>query len=175
VRLYVGFLLLFTANMYTCTRLLIILLLFCSVGCRHKATVVDKGRPITAIKELNDLAGTWYATSDTYAMLKEKRYNLDSIYLELAQDSGFKAFHLPDCMTAANTNGMLKDAIGAWKLHQNGDAWKLSMKFEAGQLFRYKTFTEFNIVMLDSVLTIYQYIGDPNDGLLLRFIKARNP
>jgi len=168
-----GFLLLFTAIMYTCTRLLILFGLFCLTACRHTSSIVDKGRPITDQKELANLAGTWYATPDTYAMLKEKHYKPDSIYIELQPDSILRAHHLPDCMNAAFKAGTLQDALGIWKLHRDGDDWKMGVAFEAGQLFRYKTHVSFDIVLLDSVLTIYQYIGDPDDGHVLRFIKAR--
>lgn len=168
-----GFLLLFTAIMYTCTRLLILFLLSYLTACRHKPSIVDKGEPITDAKQLTGLAGTWYATPDTYTMLLEKRYKPDSIYMELQADSVLKARHLPDCMNAAFKAGTLQDAIGLWKLHRDGDDWKMSVAFEAGQLFRYKTHVSFDIVLLDSALTIYQYIGDPDDGHVLRFIKAR--
>lgn len=140
-------------------------------ACRSTgADEVMRGRPVTAQKELRDIAGTWYATADTYAMLAKKRYARDSVYMLLRPDSSFKV-RLPDCMDAASKGGLVWDAIGAWKLHQHGDAWKLNMAFEKGRLFRYRTFTDFDIVVKDSVLTLLRYVGDPEKAEVLQFRK----
>lgn len=153
-------------------RLLIILLIFSCVGCHHaKPSFISNGQAVTDIKELADLAGTWYATPDTDSILKEKKYKPDSIYIVLQTDSVLKAHHLPDCMTAATTGGLLQDALGVWKLNKDGDHWRVSIAFEAGKLFRYKTYTFFDILKVDSVLAIYQYIGNPEQGKTLQFRK----
>jgi len=155
-------------------RLLIVFLLFALLSCHAKKPLPGKrGHTITDKNELADLTGTWYATPGTYIMLKEKRYKPDSIYIVLQPDSVFKAYHLPDCMTAATKNGLLKDAIGTWRLHKDSTDWKLGLSFEAGRLFRYKTHTHFDIAVIDSLLTIYQYIGDPAKGEALLFQKRK--
>lgn len=140
-------------------------------ACRSTAAdEAIRGRPVTHQKELGDIAGTWYATADTYTMLANKKYVRDSVYMFLRPDSSFKV-HLPDCMDAASKGGQVWDAIGAWKLHKDGNAWKLSMAFEKGRLFRYRTFTNFDIVVKDSVLTLFRYVGNPDKGEVLEFRK----
>ena len=155
-------------------RLLIIFLIISLVSCHgSKHPVIKNGRTVTDVKELDSLAGTWYATPDTDTMLKKKNYQPDSIYIILQKDSVLKAHHLPDCITAATKGGLLQDAVGVWKLHRDGNDWKLGVAFEAGRLFRYKTHTSFDIAVVDSVLSIYQYIGDPKEGDVLQFRKSR--
>ena len=153
-------------------RLLIIFLLISLASCHgSKHPVIKHGHTVTDIKALDNLTGTWYSTPDSDTMLKKKNYRPDSIFIVLQQDSVLKAHHLPDCMTAAIKGGLLQDALGVWKLHRDGDDWKLGVAFEAGKLFRYKTYTFFDIAVVDSVLTIYQYIGDPDKGDVLQFRK----
>lgn len=153
-------------------RVLFIFMGLLFVACQHvKHPVIKHGRTVTDIKALDKLAGTWYSTPDSDTMLKKKNYPPDSIFIVLQQDSVLKAHHLPDCMTAAIKGGLLQDALGVWKLHRDGDDWKLGVAFEAGKLFRYKTYTSFDIAVVDSVLTIYQYIGDPDKGDVLQFRK----
>ena len=153
-------------------RLLVICAGLFLTGCQSRGTSdAGNSRPVTDKKELSDLAGTWYATEDTYTMLAEKKYPRDSIYIVLRNDSVFNAFHLPDCMDAANKGGLLLDAVGTWRLHKNGDAWRLLMGFEKGRLFRYKTYSEFDIQVTDSVLTLLRIVGDPEEKDILRFRK----
>ena len=116
------------------------------------------------------MAGTWYATADTYVLLDKKKYVRDSVYLLLRPDSSFKV-RLPDCMDAASKGGLVWDAIGSWRLFRSGDTWKLGMAFEKGRLFRYRTFTNFDLVVKDSVLTLSRYVGDPDKAEALQFRK----
>ena len=140
-------------------------------ACRSTAAdEAYRGQPVSDQKALKDMSGTWYATAATYAMVAKKKYARDSVYMLLQPDSSFKV-RLPDCMDAASKGGLVWDAIGAWKLHKDGNAWKLSMAFEKGRLFRYRTFTNFDIVMKDSVLTLLRYIGDPEKEEALQFRK----
>jgi hypothetical protein len=162
---------------YMRTGLLAVCLGLLITACRSgNAHGVHNGSPVTDKKEVNDLVGTWYATPATYAMLAEKKYpgvRDSTIYIVLRKDSVFNAFHLPDCMDAANKGGLLLDAVGSWKLHQDENAWKLSMAFEKGKLFRYKTFTDFDIAIVDSLLTLSRYVGDPKEKDALQFRKNR--
>lgn len=162
----------FTASMYTMRAWLLIIAIGIALSaCRSSgADEAVRGRPVTDQKELGEIAGTWYATADTYAMLAKKKYARDSVYMRLQPDSSFKV-RLPDCMDAASKGGLVWDAIGTWKLHKNGDAWKLGMAFEKGRLFRYRTFTDFDIVVKDSVLTLFRYVGDPDKAEALQFRK----
>lgn len=165
----------FTASM-NCMRtwLLAIIMGIALFSCRSRgASDINNGLPVTDIKELKGIVGAWHATEDTYAMLVKKNYVRDSIYIVLRDDSVFKAYHLPDCMDAAGNGGLLLDAVGTWKLHLNGNDWKLSMAFEKGRLFRHKTFTDFDILVKDSVLTLFRYIGDPEEAEALQFRKSR--
>ena len=152
---------------------LIIVVVISFFACRSAA---DRkallGQPATCEAQVKDLAGTWLATTDTYDMLAKKKYPRDSVYVELKADSSFKA-HLPDCLDAANKGGMSWDAIGTWKLRRVDGAWKLSMAFVPGRLFRYRTFTSFEILLKDSTLTLVREVGNPEKGEVLRFAKAR--
>lgn len=141
------------------------------LACRSKkGEETIHGQSVTDWQQVKDMAGTWYATAGTYSYLAEKRYPRDSVYLILQPDSSFRV-RLPDCMDAAAKGGNVWDAIGAWKLHRNGEAWKLGMAFEKGRLFRYRTITDFDIVLQDSVLTLVRAIGDPKKEKALQFRK----
>ena len=118
------------------------------------------------------MAGNWQATPATYELLTKMKYKSDTVFLHLQADSSFKA-HLPDCLDAAVKGGVSWDAIGTWKLYRDNGAWKLGMSFVAGQLFRYRTFTTFDLVMIDSQLTISRYVGDPEKEQTLQFTRSR--
>jgi hypothetical protein len=152
------------------TWLLIVGLGITLFGCRSKGNSAVHGLPVTDQKEVKDIAGTWYATPATYAMLDKKRYARDSVYIRLSPDSAFKV-RLPDCLDAANKGGLVWDAIGAWRLFKNEGAWKLGMSFERGRLFRHSTFTDFDIVIKDSLLTLVRYVGNPDKEEALEFRK----
>lgn len=152
---------------------LAIVLMITIAACRSKASMEAMyGRPVTDQQQLHDIAGTWYATDDTYALLTKKNYARDSVYIRLQGDSSFKA-RLPDCLDAASKGGLVLDAIGDWRLHKDGDAWKLGMAFEKGRLFRYRTFTDFDIVIKDSLLTLSRFVGDPEKEEFLQFRKSQ--
>lgn len=139
-------------------------------GCRSHSGA-NIGLPVTDQKALKNMAGTWYATEETHALLTKKKYAKDSVFVRLSEDSSFKV-RLPDCMDAASKGGLIWEAIGGWRLHKNGDAWKLGMAFEKGRLFRYRTFTDFDIVIKDSILTLSRYVGDPDEEEALQFRKG---
>jgi hypothetical protein len=152
------------------TGLLIVGLGIALSGCRSKGNITVHGQPVTDQKEVKDIAGTWYATAETRALLDKKKYARDSVYIRLSPDSGFKV-RLPDCLDAASKGGLVWDAIGAWRLFKNEGAWKLGMTFERGRLFRYSTFTNFDIVVKDSALTLVRYVGNPDKEEVLTFRK----
>lgn len=152
------------------TRLLAIFMGVALSGCRSHGGA-NFGLLVTDQTVLKDMAGAWYATEDTRALLTKKKYARDSVYIKLSPDSSFKV-QLPDCMDAASKGGLIWEAIGSWRLHKNGDAWKLGMAFEKGRLFRYRTFTDFDIVIKDSILTLSRYVGDPDEEEALRFRKG---
>jgi hypothetical protein len=139
-------------------------------GCRSKGNITVHGQPVSDQKEVRDIAGTWYATTATYALLDKKKYARDSVYIRLNPDSGFKV-RLPDCMDAASKGGLVWDAIGSWRLFKHDNTWKLGMSFERGRLFRYSTFTDFDIVVKDSALTLVRYVGNPDKEEVLTFRK----
>ncbi|AXY72922.1 hypothetical protein D3H65_02590 [Paraflavitalea soli] len=145
-----------------------VVLTACKSKAAHEAIY---GLPVTDQKLLKDMAGSWFATEETHALLAKKKYARDSVHIELRPDSSFKV-RLPDCMDAAAKGGLVWEAIGGWRLHKNGDDWKLGMAFEKGRLFRYRTFTDFDIVIKDSVLTLSRYVGDPDEEEALQFRKA---
>lgn len=147
---------------------IVVLVAGCHSGMTYKMTDTF---PVTDKKYLSEMAGTWQATEDTYTMLANKNYRRDSIYIILQPDSAFKA-RLPDCMDAASKGGLAWDAIGAWKLHKDGEVYKLSMAFEKGRLFRFRTFTDFDIMLKDSVLTLSRYVGNPDKEEVLQFRKS---
>lgn len=154
------------------TWLLVIVIGIVLTACHSKGAAIGSiGLPVTDQKALNDMAGTWYATAETHALLTKKKYARDSVYIKLNPDSSFKV-RLPDCMDAASKGGLVWEAIGGWRLHKNGDAWKLGMAFEKGRLFRYRTFTDFDIVIKDSILNLSRYVGDPDEEEVLRFRKS---
>ena len=162
----------FTASMNSMrTWLLAVVTGIVLAGCHSKGAGNSSiGLPVTDQQLLNDIAGTWYATKETHDMLTKKKYARDSVYVKLNSDSSFKV-RLPDCMDAASKGGLVWEAIGGWRLHKNGDDWKLGMAFEKGRLFRYRTFTDFDIVVKDSMLTMSRYGGDPDEEEVLQFRK----
>lgn len=152
------------------TWLLIVGLGIALSGCRSKGHIAVHGQPVTDQKEVKDMAGTWYATTETRALLDKKKYARDSVYILLRPDSAFQV-RLPDCLDAAAKGGLVWDAIGSWRLFKNEHAWKLGMSFEKGSLFRYRTFTDFDIVVKDSLLTLVRYVGNPDKEEVLEFRK----
>ncbi len=83
-------------------------------GCHSKgADNSSIGLPVTDQKALKDMAGAWYATKETHAMLEKKKYVRDSVYIDLSPDSSFKV-RLPDCMDAASKGGLV------WKPSDHG-------------------------------------------------------
>lgn len=143
-------------------------LIACRSAADRKALL---GQPVTSEAQVKDIAGTWTATVETYETLAKKKYTHDTVYLELRPDSSFQA-HLPDCLDAANKGGLILDAIGTWKLRQVDGVWKLNMAFVPGRLFRYRTFTSFDILGKDSVLTLVREVGKPEKEEVLLFRKA---
>jgi hypothetical protein len=164
----------FTTSMNTMGKWLLAVLFGMTLSACHDKQAADAahGRHVTDQKGLTDMAGTWYATAETNALLDKKKYVRDSVYLILQADSAFHV-RLPDCLDAAAKGGLIWDAIGAWRLHKNGETWKLGMAFEKGRLFRYRTFTDFDIRVLDSVLILSRYIGNPDEGEILTFRKKQ--
>lgn len=156
------------------TWMLLMLLLVVCQACRSRNSnrVALPGAAVIDRASVNALAGTWRATKATNDLLAKKKYKADTIFLELRADSSFGA-RLPDCLDAAQKGGLSWDAIGRWKLYQDANAWKLGMSFEAGRLFRYRTFTTFDLVWMDSVLTISRFVGDPDKEQTLQFVKGR--
>lgn len=152
------------------TWLLIVGLGIALSGCRSKKNGVIHGQPVIDQKEVKDMSGTWYATTETRALLDKKKYARDSVYILLRPDSAFQV-RLPDCLDAASKGGLVWDAIGSWRLFKTEHAWKLGMSFEKGRLFRYRTFTDFDIVIKDSVLTLIRYVGNPDKEEVLTFRK----
>lgn len=152
------------------TRLLIIGWGIVLSGCRSKNKVALHGLPVTNPKDIQQIAGTWNATAATYALLEKKKYAPDTVYVILHPDSAFEV-RLPDCLDAAGKGGQVWDAIGAWRLYQDEGAWKLGMAFERGRLFRHRTYTHFDLVVKDSVLTLARYIGNPDKEEVLEFRK----
>ncbi len=91
-------------------------------ACRDKqAEEAVYGRSITDQKLLTDMAGVWYPTAETQALLDKKKYVRDSVYLILHADSAFHV-RLPDCLDAAAKGGLVWDAIGGWRMYKNGEA-----------------------------------------------------
>lgn len=139
-------------------------------GCRSKGNITVHGQPVTDQKTIKEIAGTWYATAETLALLDKKKYTRDAVYIFLSPDSAFKA-RLPDCLDAAAKGGLIWDAIGSWRLFKDERAWKLGMSFEKGRLFRYSTFTHLDIVVKDSILTLVRHMGNLNKEEMLEFRK----
>jgi len=151
------------------TSVLFILAILSLTACRSKSS--PPGAAVTDKAAVRDLAGMWYATDETYALLAKKNYKRDTVFIELRPDSSFKA-RLPDCLDAAAKGGMIWDAIGSWKLRQSDSAWKLLLAFEKGRLFRYRTYTDFDLLMMDSVLTLGRVVGNPDKEEVLQFVRA---
>ncbi|MDF2193314.1 hypothetical protein [Paraflavitalea sp. CAU 1676] len=151
------------------TSVFVILAILSITACRNKRT--SPGAAVIDKSAVRDIAGLWYATDETYALLAKKNYKQDTVFIELRPDSSFKV-RLPDCLDAAAKGGMIWDAIGSWKLRQSGSAWKLLLAFEKGRLFRYRTYTDFDILMTDSVLTLARVVGNPDKEEILQFVRA---
>jgi hypothetical protein len=131
---------------------------------------------INGLTELKTLPGNWKATETTYALLKDKKYHLDSAKLVLNKDSTFEFYNLPDCINSPlgdPIKGKLGNAKGKWNIYHFGDKWKIQMAFEENELFDKKTFLDFDIVLVGSKFRIWQYIGDPDQADVLEFEKAK--
>ncbi len=149
------------------------MLVICASCQSHKSNAVSLPWPaVTDSVVVSQLAGNWLATPATNNLLDKKQYKKDSIYLELRADSSFRA-RLPDCLDAAVKGNVSWDAIGTWKLFNDAGNWKLGMSFVAGQLFRYRTFTTFDLVLIDSQLTISRFVGDPDKKEALQFTQSK--
>lgn len=157
--------------MRTCLSLIGFLIFCAACGSRNKNSVTLPGPAVTDSTAAASLAGNWIATSATYALLTSMKYKNDTVFLDLRADSSFNA-HLPDCLDAAVKGGVSWDAIGTWKVFKDAGNWKLGMSFVAGRLFRYRTFTTFDLVLIDSQLTISRYVGNPDKDQALQFSKS---
>lgn len=148
--------------------IIVMLVIFAACQSGNKNQVTLPGPAVTDSAAVVTLAGTWQATKATNELLAKMKYKADTVFLELRADSSFRG-HLPDCLDAAVKGGVSWDAIGSWKLYQHEGAWKLGMSFVAGKLFRYRTFMTFDLVLIDSQLTISRYVGDPGKKETLQF------
>lgn len=122
-----------------------------------------------------DIIWRWEVDSFSYDLIKEQ-YNIKDQKVELVmKKSGtFEAINFPDFVAdgfGKAINGKLLYATGNWKLEQKKNTRVLTMKFNNGELYTWGVETSYNVYIKDSQLVILYFIGDPDQGDRLLFLK----
>ncbi|TKK64115.1 hypothetical protein FC093_23295 [Ilyomonas limi] len=130
--------------------------------------------PIKSLTQLNNLTGSWKATAETYELLKQRKYKVDSMSLVFRNDSTFVITNLPDCINdgfGESIDGKLYKVAGKWSVQKNKRDWEIEMAFDKNELFQAKTYMNFDIAITDSIYQLYWYLGDPDDAEPITFEK----
>jgi len=129
---------------------------------------------ISSLKDVTGLEGKWRLSKDSYTLLTQKGYNIDSIYMQLNKDSTFEAVNLPDCIPdefGKPKKGALINAQGKWSIAKPGKSLALEMSFDKGLLFNKPTYITFNLYKITATgkLMIGCFLGDPDSAEMLAF------
>jgi len=125
---------------------------------------------------IRQLAGKWKADSASYRFIEEKKvYKKDSLYLVLHDDSTFEAVNFPDFVSKDDdsvVNGKLYNSSGKWGIYNYNNQLTLDLNFNLDKLFKKPNFQTFQIYSRkDSALVLWLWIGDPDSGKRLLFVK----
>jgi len=135
-------------------------------------------KPITSKPNIQQLAGKWKADSGSYVLIKKKKvYKIDSLYLVLHEDSTFEVVNLPDCVADGLGNpvkGKLHNTSGSWEIENtrsNRKSWNVGLNFSHSELYKNGLRTEYALYMKDSKFVLICFVGDPDQGEQLLFVK----
>ncbi|MDP4151766.1 MAG: hypothetical protein Q8927_09855 [Bacteroidota bacterium] len=155
------------------------LLAILSVGCQYARPLDTEGtEKLKDVASLPAMSGTWKATYLTYEMLGNLHYRIDSVELELHQDSTFTAKRFPDCLLNSPENKPVETALfdgaGTWSI---ADFGRYGVAVYLDFVQPHKTgphyFVQFDIYLGKQFIKLDQYVGDPDAGNVLEFSKSR--
>lgn len=126
------------------------------------------------VPTISQIAGRWAADSNSYNLIKKKGYKPDSISLIINNDSTFTAVNFPDLV--ANISGSpvkkeLHNGSGIWRVYTPDKEPILYLTFKAGELFKTPSSIPLSPFTKDSKLVLLLWIGDPDNGEQIVFVK----
>jgi hypothetical protein len=135
----------------------------------------SKWKPVTEEPRIAEIVGSWNADDFSYKLINEKKiYKNDSVSLILKEDHSFTAINFPDLLGEdfqIPVKGKLINATGKWNLVKVKDKWQISLDFDPGELFPKGIGGYYPLFRKDSKLIIWMFVGDPDQGNRLAFIK----
>ena len=129
------------------------------------------------VPTVQQLAGKWKADPGSYKLIKAKKvYKIDSLYMVLHNDSTFEAVNFPDFVnnnTELPVNGELYNASGKWRIDNYDNRPSIDLSFSTSAFFKVPTSRSIQIYsrVKDSKLVLWLWVGDPDEGNCLLFVK----
>lgn len=156
--------------------LLCSLLFLILISCRYIGPVDDiiiknlKSKPDSVA-----LVGTWEVDNLSYDLVR-KQYNLSNrkIKLRILKNGDFQAENFPDFVKdgfGRSIDNKLLNANGKWELEKIDNRWNLVTIYHSGQLYIMDTWIPNALYLQKGELTIWIWIGDPDEGNRLLFKK----
>jgi hypothetical protein len=127
----------------------------------------DFNEKLSVAPPISELSAKWVADSNTYKLLHKKgTYKIDSLYLVLRKDNTFEIINYPNI-----AGGAFADT-GKWAI---GSSYKstatIDFMFMPGGLFPKGFNDSFFLYKKNAKLELLKYIGDPDSGEYLMFVK----
>ena len=146
-------------------------------GCGGGLWPIDETvmQPLSVEPSSMNIIWTWEVDNFSYTLIKEQYHIQDKkVALVINEDSTFEAINFPDFVTDSfgqSINNKLLNATGRWKVEQEDATRVLNMEFTKGELYTWGAETSYALYSKDSQLVILDFIGDPDQGDRLLFIK----
>ena len=140
-------------------------------GCPGGGTLLDTLDFPQTEPKAKDLVGVYLPDATTLKDIRERGHYPDaSISIILRDDGTFSCTNIPDWWMAdfGKTSGRFIDAIGTWKVARQQSFWQIELEWISSDTGHQ---TSINLVGMKAPFILRIYLGDPDEGKVMQFIK----